>query len=67
MSQNLEARMRIMEEKQKSIDDLVQLLEDVKRALRIFVRLGNVIKWLAAVVLSCSGIAWAYKHFGSGI
>lgn len=59
--------MDAIEREHKSINDLVHLLEDVKSALRVFVKIGNFVKWLSAVLLACSGIAWVVKHFGSGI
>lgn len=63
----LEARMEAIEKTQNSVAELVGLLEDVKSALRIFVKIGNAVKWLSALVLACSGITWAIKHFGGGI
>lgn len=59
--------MTAMERRQASVDALVELLEDVQGALRIFIKMANGLKWVAGVVLACSGMTWAYKHFGDGI
>lgn len=59
--------MLAMEQEMKSVHELVALLEDVQGALRLFVKAGRVIKWIAGVVMACSGITWAYRHFGTGI
>lgn len=67
MPNSLEARMRVVEQKLEGIDELVILLEDVKGALRVFIKIGKGVKWIAGVVLACSGITWACKHFGSAI
>lgn len=63
----LEARMIAIEAKMKSIEELVVLLEDLKGALRVIVKIGKCVKWVASVILACSGITWTYRHFGSGI
>lgn len=59
--------MLAVEQELKSIVELVELLNEVKAGLRIFVKLGKAIKWVASVILACSGLTWAYRHFGSGI
>lgn len=59
--------MQALESDHKSITELVTLLEDVKSALRLFVKVGNAVKWLSGILLACSGIAWVVKHFGSGV
>lgn len=61
----LEARMEAIEKSQKNVQELVDLLEEVKGALRLFIKAGRFIKWLAGILLAFSGIAWAIRHFGS--
>lgn len=64
---SMEARVKALEDKFSSIDELISLLEDVKGALRLFIKVGKVVKWAATIILGCSGITWAWKHFGTGI
>lgn len=58
MLKALEARMQIMESNQDKVQELIDLLEDVKSALRLFVKIGNAFKWLAIVIASLAA-AWA--------
>jgi prefoldin subunit 5 len=52
---DLEARMQMVEANQGKVQELIDLLNDVKSALRIFVKVGNGIKWLAVLVATVSG------------
>lgn len=58
MLKALEARMQIVESNQDKVQELIDLLEDVKSALRLFVKIGNAFKWLAIVIASLAA-AWA--------
>lgn len=62
MQHSLEARMRAIELKQQEMDskkpdfdELIGLLKDVKSALRIFVKIGNAVKWIALVITAITG------------
>lgn len=52
---DLEARMAIVEANQGKVQELIDLLEDVKSALRVFVKFGNGLKWIAVLVASVVG------------
>lgn len=60
---NLEARVAALESNQVSIQELIGLLEDVKSALRIFVKIGNGVKWLAVIVVSSTSAIIAIKKW----
>ena len=62
----LERRVAAIEQHHQDIAELIALLEDVKGALRLFIKVGKAIKWLAGFLLACSGIAWVIRHFGEG-
>lgn len=55
---DLQKRMQIVEANQSKVQELIDLLEDVKSALRLFVKIGNAFKWLALVIASLAA-AWA--------
>lgn len=55
---DLEKRMTIIEANQAKVNDLVELLEDVRSALRIFIMVGNGFKWLVGIGISV-GIGYA--------
>ena len=61
---DLEVRLEAIEEYHKSITELVDLLNDVKGALRLFIATGKAVKWLLGFLAAISGIAWVIKHFG---
>ena len=65
--EKLEYRMLAVEQELKSVSELVILLNEVKAALRIFIKMAKVVKWIATLVMACSGLTWAYRHFGTGI
>lgn len=61
---SLAERVAALESHKDSIQELVQLLHDVQGALRIFIKLGKAVKWLAGFLLAISGISWVIHHFG---
>lgn len=52
---DLEIRMQQVEANQGKVQELIDLLEDVKSALRVFVKVGNGLKWIALLVGSVAG------------
>jgi len=60
-----EERLSRVEEICEEIPELLELLRDVKGALRLFVKFGKFIKWASGVLLAISGIAWVIRHFGT--
>lgn len=61
--ESLEARMKIVETNQVQFQELIELLEDVKSALRIFIKIGNGVKWLAILAASVSGGVMAMRKW----
>jgi hypothetical protein len=62
----LEKRVIALENSKASIDDLVQLLEDVRSALRVFITIGNALKWVVTLAASIAGAYYAFKHWMLG-
>ncbi len=60
---DLEIRMSVLEEQHKSIAELIGLLEDVKSALRVFVKIGNAFKWVAILISSIIGAIMAIRKW----
>ncbi len=60
---DLEQRVIALENSKKSIDDLVDLLEDVRSALKVFVKIGNAAKWLVTLGATLGGAYYALKHW----
>lgn len=53
--EELKARMQAIENDHLEIRELVDLLQEVKSALRLFVKFGNGVKWVAVIVASIGG------------
>ena len=49
------------------VHELVDLLNDVKSTIKIFILCGKGIKWLAVTVGTISGLYYGAKHFLSGL
>lgn len=61
--EELEKRVLVLEQGKASIDDLVSLLEDVRSALKIFIKIGNACKWLITLGATIAGAWYAIKHW----
>lgn len=46
-----------MENQTNAINSMVELFERIESSLWLFVRMGNGLKWIAAIVAACSA-AW---------
>lgn len=60
---DMESRMQMVESNQGKVQELIDLLEEVKSALRIFVKIGNGLKWLALLIGSVAGAVLAIKKW----
>jgi len=60
---DMEARMRAVEANQLKVQELINLLEDVKSSLRIFVKIGNGLKWIALFITSIVGAIIAIRKW----
>lgn len=60
---DLEERVQIVEANQHKVQELIGLLEDVKSALRVFIKIGNGLKWIAVVLVSISGAVMALRKW----
>ena len=62
-AKTLEQRVKSLEENQESVSDLVDLLRDVRSALKVFVHVGNGLKWLVTLGASIAGVWYGLKHW----
>ncbi len=60
---NLEARLQALEANQGRVQELIDLLEDVQSALRVFVKLANALKWVSILVASITGGVLAIRKW----
>jgi len=59
----LESRIESLEDNHAKVNELVDLLDDVKGALRIFVKIGYAVKWIAICVTTVSAAGIAVKKW----
>lgn len=63
MSQpTIEQRLAAIEAKQKTNDDLIEIITDVRNALKVLVLLSRIIKWVAGIVIAISAAYGAFKN-----
>lgn len=52
--------------KNEDVTHLIKLLKDVSAALRVFVKCGNALKWLAGIVIAIAAITATVRHVING-
>lgn len=60
---DLELRIEAVEANQGKVLELIDLLEEVKSALRLFVKIGNAFKWLAVLIASVAGAVMVIRKW----
>ena len=62
----MDNRVKSLESAHPSVVELIGLLDDVKSALKVFVKCGNALKWILGLAAPLILIASYYKKWRIG-